>query len=206
MFSGASVQVVLNALASITKVDVVSAPELLVLNNQTAQLQVGASVPVPVQQAQSVVTAGAPLVNTISYLDTGVILSVTPRANANGEVTLDIEQDVSDAEATTTGVSGAPTINQRRIKSSVNVQSGQSIALGGLISTNRNFNRSGIPVLENIPVVGALFRNDTDTKTRTELLVLIEPRVITNGADAVAATSDLINRMQYVQPFAATKH
>lgn len=206
VFSGSNMQVVLNALASLTKVDVLSAPELLVLNNQTAQLQVGASVPVPVQQAQSTLTAGAPLVNTISYLDTGVILSVTPRANANGEVTLDIEQDVSDAEATTSSTLDAPTVNQRRIKSSVDIQSGQSIALGGLISTNRSFVRSGIPVLANIPVLGALFRNDNDTKTRTELLVLIQPRVITNNADAVAATSDLINRMQYVQPFDTTKH
>lgn len=206
LFSSTDVQIVLNALSSITRVDVLSAPELLVLNNQTAQLQVGASVPVPVQQAQSVVTAGAPLVNTISYLDTGVILSVTPRANANGEVALDIEQDVSDAEPTTSSTINAPTVNQRRIKSSVDVRSGESVALGGLISTNRNLTRSGIPLLEDIPVVGSLFRNDNDTKTRTELLVMIEPRVITSSTDAAAATNDLVNRMQYVRPFEQPKH
>jgi general secretion pathway protein D len=178
----------------------------MVLNNQTAQLQVGASVPVPVQQAQSVSTPGAPLVNTISYLDTGVILSVTPRANANGEVTLDIEQDVSDAQGTTSSSLNAPTVNQRRIKSSVYVQSGESVALGGLISTNHNLNRTAVPVLGNIPIVGALFRNDNDTKTRTELLILIQPHVITNSSDARNATNDLINRMQYVQPFDKTKH
>ena len=206
LFSSSNIQVALNALSSITKVDVLSAPELLVLNNHTAQLQVGASVPVPVQQAQSVVTPGAPLVNTISYLDTGVILSVTPRANASGEVTLDIEQDVSDAESTTSSQLDAPTVNQRRIKSSVTVQSGESIALGGLISTNHNLNRTAVPILGNIPLVGNLFRNQNDTKTRTELLVLIQPRVITNSSDARAATSDLINRMQYVQPFDKNKH
>jgi general secretion pathway protein D len=205
LFSSSNIQVALNALSSMTKVDVLSAPELLVLNNHTAQLQVGASVPVPVQQAQSVVTPGAPLVNTISYLDTGVILSVTPRANASGEVTLDIEQDVSDAESTTSSQLDAPTVNQRRIKSSVTVQSGESIALGGLISTNHNLNRTAVPLLGNIPIVGNLFRNQNDTKTRTELLVLIQPRVITNSSDARAATSDLINRMQYVQPFDRNK-
>jgi general secretion pathway protein D len=206
LFSSSNIQIALNALSSITKVDVLSAPELLVLNNQTAQLQVGASVPVPVQQAQSVVTPGAPLVNTISYLDTGVILSVTPRANANGEITLDIEQDVSDAESTTSSQLDAPTVNQRRIKSSVDVQSGETIALGGLISTNRNSTRSSIPLLGDIPVVGNLFRNQNDIKTRTELLILIQPRVISNSSDARAATSDLINRMQYVQPFDTPKH
>lgn len=201
LFSTTNMQVVLNALASITTVDVVSAPELLVLNNETAQLQVGASVPIPVQQAQSVVTPGAPLVNTISYLDTGVILRVTPRANANGQVTLDIEQEVSDAEATTSSTLDAPTVNQRRIKSSVVVQSGQSVALGGLISSNKNLSRSAVPVLGELPVLGALFRNDNNTTTRTELLVLIQPRVIANGEDAAAATDDLVNRMQYVKPF-----
>ena len=108
MLSATNVQIVLNALASITNVNVVSSPQLLVLNNETAQLQVGQQVPVPVQQQQSVVTPEAPLVNTISYLNTGVILSVTPRANANGEVTLDIEQEVSDVATTTTAASTRP--------------------------------------------------------------------------------------------------
>jgi general secretion pathway protein D len=206
LFSSSNMQIVLNALATITTLDVVSAPELLVLNNETAQLQVGASVPIPVQQAQSVLTPGAPLVNTISYLDTGVILRVTPRANANGQVTLDIEQEVSDAAPTTSSTLNAPTVNQRRIKSSVVVQSGQSIALGGLISSNKSLNRSAVPVLGEIPVLGALFRNDNNSTTRTELLVLIQPRVIANSEDAIAATNDLVGRMQYVRPFDPGHH
>ncbi|HEV8014429.1 MAG TPA: type II secretion system secretin GspD [Stellaceae bacterium] len=206
LFSSANMQIVLNALATITTLDVVSAPELLVLNNETAQLQVGASVPIPVQQAQSVLTPGAPLVNTISYLDTGVILRVTPRANANGQVTLDIEQEVSDAAPTTSSTLNAPTVNQRRIKSSVVVQSGQSIALGGLISSNKSLNRSAVPVLGEIPVLGALFRNDDNSTTRTELLVLIQPRVIASSEDAIAATNDLVGRMQYVRPFDPGHH
>ena len=145
LLSDASVNVVLNALSAITNVNVVSAPQLLVLNNQTAQLQVGQQVPVPVQQQQSTLVAGAPLVNTINYVNTGVILSVTPRANATGEVTLDIEQEVSDVATVNTGTLNAPTLDERRIKSTVSVDSGESVALGGLISNSVTKTRSAHP-------------------------------------------------------------
>jgi general secretion pathway protein D len=198
----ANVQVVLNALSSITNVNVVSSPQLMVLNNQTAQIQVGQQVPVPVEQQQSTLVAGAPLVNTISYVDTGVILQVTPRANATGEVTLDIEQEVSDVASSTTGGLSAPTLDERRIKSTVSVQSGESVALGGLISNSVTKNRSAVPLLADIPVLGALFRNDDNTTTRTELLVLIEPRIINGSSDARAATDELERQMKDIQPLA----
>jgi len=206
MLSQTNVQVVLNALASITNVNVVSSPQLMVLNNETAQLQVGQQVPVPVQQQQSVVTPEAPLVNTINYLNTGVILSVTPRANATGEVTLDIEQEVSDVATTATAGLNAPTINERRVKSTVSVESGESVALGGLISNSVSKNRSAVPILGDIPVIGALFRNDNNTTMRTELLVLIAPRIIKDTSDARAATEDLERRMHDVRPIADDAH
>jgi general secretion pathway protein D len=200
LLSDSNVQVVLNALSSITTVNVVSSPQLLVLNNQTAQLQVGQQVPVPVEQQQSTLVAGAPLVNTINYLNTGVILSVTPRANSTGEVTLDIEQEVSDVASTTTGGLNAPTLDERRIKSTVSVDSGESVALGGLISNSVTKNRSAIPLLGEIPVLGALFRNDDNTTMRTELLVLIEPHIINGADDARAATDELERRMHDIEP------
>jgi general secretion pathway protein D len=200
LLSEKNVQVVLNALASITNVRVVSSPQLMVLNNQTAQLQVGQQVPVPVEQQQSTLTPGAPLINTISYLNTGVILQVTPRANANGEVTLDIEQEVSDVASETTGGLNAPTINERRVKSNVSVESGESVALGGLISNSVTKARTAVPLLGDIPVLGALFRSDDNTTVRTELLVLIEPRIVASGDDARAATEDLRRRMSTIEP------
>jgi len=203
IFTDSNLQVVLNALSSITKVNVISSPQLMVLNNQTAQLQVGQQVPVPVEQQQSTLTPGAPLVNTINYLNTGVILSVTPRANATGEVTLDIEQEVSDVATTTTAGLNAPTIDERRVKSTVSVQSGESIALGGLIRNSVTKARSAIPLLGEIPVIGALFRNDDNTTVRDELLVLIEPRIIAGTDDARAATEELKRRMQDVRPILA---
>jgi len=196
----ANVQVVLNALSSITNVNVVSSPQLLVLNNQTAQLQVGQQVPVPVEQQQSTLVAGAPLVNTINYVNTGVILSVTPRANSTGEVTLDIEQEVSDVASVTTGGLDAPTLDERRIKSTVSIDSGETVALGGLISNSVTKTRSAIPLLGDIPVLGNLFRNNDNKTMRTELLVLIEPHIIHGVDDARAATDELERRMQDIAP------
>jgi general secretion pathway protein D len=200
IFSEANVQVLLNALSAITTVKVISSPQLLVLNNQTAQLQVGQEVPVPVEQQQSTLTPGAPLINTINYVNTGVILTVTPRANTTGEVTLDIAQEVSDVATLTSGSLNGPTINERRVQSTVSVDSGQAVALGGLIQDSVDKTRTAVPILGDIPVLGALFRSDDNTTTRTELLVLIEPRIIRGTDDALAATQELERRMQNITP------
>jgi len=127
--SGSNIQVILDALESVTDVNVVSSPQLLVLNNQTATLQVGDQVPIATQSAVSVITPGAPVVNTIEFRDTGVILKVTPRVNEGGLVTLSITQEVSDVTKTTSSDLNSPTIQQRKVTTSVVVQDGETVAL-----------------------------------------------------------------------------
>ena len=141
--------VVLNLLSSITNVHVVSSPELLVLDHQTASLLVGNQVPIPTAQVQQTVTTGAPIVNTVQYIDTGVILKVSPRVNASGLITLDVGQEVSQvANASTTAATNSlgPTISQRRIQSTITVQDGETVALGGLIQDSNNLTKTGLPV------------------------------------------------------------
>jgi general secretion pathway protein D len=193
-------RVVLNALASVTDVNVVSSPQLMVLDNRSATLQVGDQVPVATQSAVSVSDSDAPIVNQIEFRDTGVILTVTPRVNAGGTVNMDIEQEVSDVVETTSSGIDSPTIRQRRISSTVAIQSGQTIALGGLIRDGVTNNQSGLPVLSDIPVLGNLFKNTTNTKNRTELLVLITPVVIRDDREALALTEQLRRRLQSVAP------
>jgi len=193
--SGSNIQVILDALESITNVNVVSSPQLLVLNNQTATLQVGDQVPIATQSAVGVLAPGSPVLNTIEFRDTGVILKVTPRVNEGGLVTLTLNQEVSGVTRTTTSDLDSPTIQQRRITSSVVVQDGQTIALGGLIKDSRNRTRNGIPFLSRLPYVGALFRTDDTTDERTELLVLITPRVIESLDKARAVTDELRRKM-----------
>ncbi|MBV9553895.1 MAG: type II secretion system secretin GspD [Alphaproteobacteria bacterium] len=202
----ANQNVVLNLLRSVSKVTVISSPQLLVLDHQTAGLEVGAQVPIVTQSAQSVVTTGAPLVNSVDYRNTGVILQVTPRVNSSGLVTLDIDQEVSDVAPTTTSTIDSPTINDRHIISSVVVKDGETIALGGLISENRNDTRNGIPVLGDIPWVGPLFRSTSRSTGRTELLVMLSPKVVRNSNDAAAMTNDLLGGMRTIQPLGLRRH
>jgi general secretion pathway protein D len=198
-FNGQDAQVVLNALTEITDVNVISSPQLMVLNNQSARLQVGDQVPVPVQQAVSILNTDAPLVNTIQFRDTGVILEVTPRVNNNGLVLLDIVQEVSDVSPIPASTLEAPTIQQRRIESSVVVRSNEPVALGGLIRDDNRSGRSGIPILSDIPLLGNLFKTTSNSKSRTELLVLITPRIVATDIDARLITDELRRRLSRLQ-------
>lgn len=191
--------VVISALEQITNVRVLSSPNLLVLNNQTARLQVGDQVPIAVQSATGVLTANAPIVNSIEYRDTGVILRVTPRVNANGLVLLDIAQEVSEVAQTTSSTLNTPTIQQRRMNSSVAIHDGETVALGGLIRDRRSLDRTGFPYLQNLPVVGPLFGTRDKAATRTELIVLLTPRVVRNAEGGRAVTDELRARMPMLQ-------
>jgi general secretion pathway protein D len=200
VLSATDARVVLSALSNVTHVNVLSAPQLMVLDHHTAQLQVGDEVPIAVQQARSVINPDSPIVNSIELRNTGVILRVTPRVNANGIATLEIEQEVSDVTRTTTSNIDSPTIQQRRIRSVVAVGDGQTVALGGLIRENRNNTRVGIPFLSDIPVLGDLVSTTTRTRGRTELLILLTPHVVHNQEEARAITDELRARLRAITP------
>jgi general secretion pathway protein D len=200
MFSnGNNIKVILDAIATVTHVEVVSSPEVMVLNNQTANLQVGDRIPIITQQAVSTVSGDAPIVNSVEYEDTGVILKVTPRVNRGGMVMLDISQEVSEvASATTSGIQ-SPTIQERKISSSVAVQDNETIVLGGLISDTHSTTKSGIPYLQDVPLLGNLFRDTGINKDRTELMVLITPHVVDDIRKARKVTDELRHRLPAVQ-------
>lgn len=192
---GSGPDIVISALSQLTDVKVISSPQVVVQDNRTALLKVGDQVPVTVQQAVSVDTPDAPVVNSIQYVDTGVILRVTPRINAGGLVTSDVEQEVSSVSSDSlTGIL-TPTISIRKIRSTVSVQSGQTVALGGLISETRNDNSAGLPGLVRTPVIGGLFGTQDEGVTRTELIVFLTPRVIGSAEDARDVTLELRERL-----------
>lgn len=203
--NGNNITVMLNALSDITKVHILSSPELFVLNNHTAMLQVGNQVPVATQSAVSTETSTSPIVNSIEYRDTGVILKVTPRVNDSGLVLLDIAQEVSEVATTNASGIDSPTIQQRRIASSVAVQDGQTIALGGLIRDNKSNEDAGVPFLNRIPLLGKLLGNTAGSHERTELIVLLTPRVVRTVDDAQSVTEDLRRRIQGIVPLEAAK-
>jgi general secretion pathway protein D len=200
--SGDDVRILLQALDEVTDVNVVSSPQLMVLDNQTARIQVGDQVPISVQSATSVIDPDAPVVNSIEYRDTGVILLVTPRVNASGLVIMEIQQEISNvvtAPSQTVAEITSPTINQRQINSTVAIASGETVALGGLIQDERERSQSGIPLLSRIPIVGVLFSTRSNTVRRTELLVLITPSVVESPTRARAVTQELRRRLSALE-------
>ena len=186
------VEVALSALGSITDVQVVSAPKLLTLNNRPAFLQFGDQVPVITQTATGVRDANDPtIVNSVQFRDTGIVLRVTPRISKGGTVFVDVNQEVSSAVQTTTSGIDSPTIQQRRISSTVAVQDGDSIALGGMIRRSDTRSNSGVPLLRDVPVVGSLFSSTSNQGARTELLIFLRPRIVPNAAAAREMTEQL---------------
>jgi general secretion pathway protein D len=188
-----SPRVILDALHNITNVKVLSNPSLVVLDNQPATLQVGDQVPFSTGTA-TVLTANNTVVNTIDYKNTGIILRVLPRANATGKVVLDIEQEISSVAAGSAG-SLTPTISQRRVKSSLSINSGQTVLLAGLISETENKQRQGIPLLDSIPGVGDAFSHQTNSRARTELILFIRPTVIKDAVDAHVIAEEMRTKM-----------
>lgn len=188
-----SPRVILDALHGVTNVKVLSNPSLVVLDNQPATLQVGDQVPFSTGTA-TVLTANNTVVNTIDYKNTGIILRVLPRANANGNVVLDIEQEISSVAAGSAN-SLTPTISQRRVKSSIAVTSGQTVLLAGLISETENKQRQGLPILDSIPGMGDAFSHQTTARARTELILFIRPTVIKDGVDAHAIAEEMRSKM-----------
>jgi general secretion pathway protein D len=194
--AGKDGDLVLQALQDVTTVKVLSAPELLVLDNETASLQVGNQVPV---QNGELSTVGSTLgtVQSTSYVSTGVITQVTPRVNSGGLVTLDVSQEVSSVlpQSSVSGQSGSsiasPTFSDRQVKSRIVVQDGQTIGMAGLITDNVTKDNSGLPFLKDVPVLGLLSGSQNNTRTRTELLILLTPHVLHDQRQARALTEDL---------------
>jgi general secretion pathway protein D len=187
----------IQALQNVTTVRVLSSPELLVLDNQPARLQVGSVIPYLSQSSQSTIVSNAPVVNQINYQQTGVIMEVTPRVNSGGLVTLDVMQDVSSVEVgviTTPGVN-SPTFDERNVTSRVVVQDGQTIGLAGLITDRTSQGNQGIPWLKDVPILGLLAGNQNNSRQRTELLILITPHVVHDQRDARALTDDLRDQL-----------
>lgn len=192
-------KVILDALHGVTDVKVLSNPSLVVVDNQPATLQVGDEVPVSTGSA-TVLTGNNTVVNTIEYKNTGIILHVVPRVNVNGQVRLEIEQEISNVATTDTSSSSGgngsnttltPTVSQRKVKSTIAVTSGQTVLLAGLISERHNGVRTGVPILDQIPGVGDFFTHRTNEVRRTELIIFIKPQIIRDGFDAHAAAEEL---------------
>jgi general secretion pathway protein D len=190
--SADAVRAVVNALAEDSLVNVISTPSIMVLDNHTASIQVGDQQPI---QSGQVVTNGGNTTTVIEYKDTGVQLEVTPTVNAGGLVTMDISQSVIDV-GLVDSATGQRSFLTRDVVSRVAIRSGESVVLGGLIRDNSSEGNNGIPILKDIPGLGALFSGTTKNNTRTELLVFITPRVMRNQEELRDVSAEMRRRMK----------
>jgi len=170
----------INAVANNTKSNVLSTPRILTSNNATAQINISESV--PYISSQTTDTNGTTISNT-SFLNVGVILTVTPRITSNGYVMMDVSQT---ANTLLSFINGAPEVNQRESQSTVSIKDGETIVLGGIIQNNISDIVNKVPILGDLPIIGNLFRSSNKTKGKTELLVFLTPHVVRTPEDARA--------------------
>jgi general secretion pathway protein D len=210
-YSGGTAKAVLNALAEKSAINVIASPSLMVLNNQEGFINVGDKVPIATSQStnnNSVnVTPSSGILpsnnsnvsaivsNNIQMVDTGVTLKITPRVNAGGLVLMKIEQEANQAVPTTTSSLNSPTIQQRKINSSIAVKSGETIILGGLIREENGNGLTGMPILSDIPILGSLFGTTTTNSKKTELVILITPRIVQNEKNARDVTNEFKRKL-----------
>lgn len=191
----------LTTLASLTRVNVVTSPHLLARDNKAARIQIGQEVPI-VTGTQSTVTAtavgGENVFQTIQQRDIGRILNITPHITDRRQVTLDINLEISDTLPSST-VRGTPSFSKRSVNSSVVVEDRQAIMLGGIIDKSTNHTQSGIPWLRDIPYIGYLFGTTADTNSRTELIFVLTPHVISTPGDGVVETERFKERLDMLQ-------
>ena len=187
---------ILSALHNVTGVKVLSTPSLVVINNQSATLQVGNQVPISTGSA-TVLTTSNTVVNTVDYKNTGIILHVSPRVSANGNVRLDIEQEISNVVPSTNASANlTPTISERKVKSSISIANGQTVLLAGLIQDQKNENKSGIPLLDELQGIGNAFSTQDNTKSRTELIIFIRPQIIRDSMDAHTVAEEMRSKLR----------
>jgi general secretion pathway protein D len=195
--SSGQIGAILNLLETDSRARIVATPSTTVADNHPATIKVGTRVPVK-SSTQTAITGGT-LIEAIQYIETGVLLEVTPRINSGSQVTLEITVEVSQARVNQSSNIDSPEVSNRSAKSLVTIASGESVALAGLIRQDNNVDSAGLPVLAKIPLLGGLFGNQSQTSTRTELVVLITPRVINDSRQARDITEELMRKVPLLQ-------
>ncbi|MBB5877100.1 type II secretion system secretin GspD [Xanthomonas sp. 3498] len=209
-FLGRNAAAVITALDQITNVKLLQTPSVFVRNNAEATLNVGTRIPINSVSVDTGLGTGTTY-SSVNYIDTGVILKVRPRVTKDGMVFLDIVQEVSSPGAaptncgTSAGTSTACNvpINTRRVKTEAAVQSGDTIMLAGLISDSTTDGSNGVPYLSKLPVVGALFGQKTQDKSRNEVIVLLTPTIVRNPQEARNLTDEYGQKFEAMKPLPA---
>ena len=196
---------ILKAMQSDGRLEILSRPQILAVDNQVASIEVGQRVPVV---TGSRVTERGDSINTFEYQSVGIQLEVTPRINPDGIVKMDVSPTISSLSSSSVAISSGftvPIINNRSATTTVSVQDGQTIVIGGLISTEDNERITKIPWLGDIPYIGAAFRRTKKTRVRSELLIILTPHVINDPGEAEKFSRENIDSSNIFEQFQDTE-
>ncbi|MEA2019445.1 MAG: hypothetical protein U9N59_13485 [Campylobacterota bacterium] len=171
---------IINAYAEDKLLDIVSRPRMVILNNETGSINVGQDVPV-ISSESSEVDIDNSILRNVKYQTTGVIVSLTPTINSNGTLTMNIKLNLSEAQINDTSDIDSPLIVNRELTTSTVMKSDETVMIGGLISKNKSITDSGVPFLKDIPYLGSIFKSQNTKVTKTELIMLIHPKIISNS-------------------------
>jgi general secretion pathway protein D len=198
-----NVRVVLNNLAQVTKVEVLANPHLLTANNKEAKIQIGQEVPIITgQQTTAALQTGgtSDLFRTIQQKDIGIIMGIKPHVNEKRLVTLDIENENIAVDQTNFGGTGSASFLKTTTKTSIVVEDGQTLLIGGIIRTDKSKGYRGIPFLSEIPLLGYLFRSTSDALERNELVMMVTPHVVASPKEGQAMTERFKGRVESLDP------
>lgn len=201
MSESGQTQALLNAFASSSRVTVLSTPSLMVESGQDASIDVGSKVPTLSSNTLSPVQSGgnSSIIQQIQYLSTGVMMKIQPVVHSGNRVSIKMDVQVSSAEPTTSSKIDSPTISQREATTTLALQDGGSVLLGGLMTSNNSKGNNRVPLLGNIPILGQLFRTNTRQKTHSELMILVVPYIISTNNQAQAITHEFMSHIK-LQP------
>jgi len=198
-FNSSRLQAFLVAQASQNKLNILSSPHILAADNKEARIEVGQEVPIVTSEyVPQDIELQTSTSRSIEYRSTGVILTVTPRINEKGLVAMDINQEVSEAQPVVAGGIQSPVISNRVAETSLVVQDGQTIVIGGLIKDQASKTIAGIPIFSHIPLISYLFSDTKSKKEKIELVILITPHVVNNIDEASGLTNELRTKLKNI--------
>ncbi len=192
--TGGDLDLLLRALQTQGRTELLSRPQILASDNQEAQINIGQRVPFITASR----TTDTGTINTIQYEPIGIILNVTPHINPDGFIKMEINPEISSLSTSSVQISenvNAIIINNRSAKTTVTVQNGHTIVIGGLITSRDEKREEKIPFLGDIPIIGHLFKNTRHVKEKTELLIILTPRILRTPSEADVLTGQMIRRL-----------
>jgi len=187
---------VINAFYKSDRANIKSRPRLMVKSGQQASIDVGNEIPVVTSTSQSTDVPGSPVIQTVTYRNTGVLLQIEPVVHSSGYVDIRISQELSEAQQTSTSSINSPTIFNRKLETTVTLRDGGSVLLGGLISETSSTSKNGVKGLGRLPGIGRLFRKDAKVTDKTELIMMVIPYIIENPDEAMKISDRALESLE----------